>query len=65
MLPLLVLFVAAQVPAVPGQDWHRKVDQEIIEWLRRYDRATPEQFMKKLREIYGREDMVRRFPNGF
>lgn len=47
------------------QDWHRKVDSEIVEWLRRYDRATLEQFMKKLKEIYSREDMVRRFPNGF
>jgi hypothetical protein len=47
------------------QDWHRKVDKEVIEWLLTERRATPEQFMKFLREIYKREDMLKRFPNGF
>jgi len=47
------------------QDWHRKVDREVIEWLTNNKRATPEQFMKMLREIYNRRDMRRRFPNGF
>jgi hypothetical protein len=47
------------------QQWHRKVDDEVIAWLRRELRATPEQFMKMLHEIYKRPDMVKRFPNGF
>lgn len=47
------------------QEWHRKVDQEVVDWLTRYRRATPEQFMKMLREIYSRKDMLKRFPNGF
>jgi hypothetical protein len=47
------------------QKWHRDVDMEVITWLRRYAEATPEQFMKKLREIYSRKDMLKRFPNGF
>jgi len=47
------------------QDWHRKVDEEVIAWLGRYQRATPEQFMKLLREIYSRKDLLKRFPNGF
>jgi hypothetical protein len=47
------------------QDWHRKVDAEVIDWLRRYEKATPEQFMKMLRELYNRPDMLKRFPNGF
>lgn len=47
------------------QDWHRKVDAEIIAWLRRSERATPEQFMRMLREIYSRKEMRERFPNGF
>lgn len=47
------------------QDWHRKVDEEVIAWLKRYERATPEQFMKMLREIYNRSDMLKRFPDGF
>jgi hypothetical protein len=47
------------------QDWHRKVDAEVIQWLRDHDKATPAQFMQKLREIYGRKDMRERFPHGF
>jgi hypothetical protein len=47
------------------QQWHRDVDLEVIRWLRRYEEATPAQFMKMLREIYSREDMLERFPNGF
>jgi hypothetical protein len=47
------------------QKWHRDVDLEVIEWLRRFAKATPEQFMNKLREIYNRKDMLKRFPNGF
>lgn len=47
------------------QKWHRDVDLEVIRWLRKERRATPEEFMAKLREIYGRKDMLKRFPNGF
>jgi hypothetical protein len=47
------------------QQWHRDVDMEVIMWLRRFPKATPEQFMKKLREIYNRKDMLKRFPHGF
>jgi hypothetical protein len=47
------------------QEWHRDVDQEVIKWLERFDKATPEQFMQMLREIYRRKDLLERFPNGF
>ncbi|XXF78197.1 Wall-associated protein precursor [Myxococcaceae bacterium GXIMD 01537] len=47
------------------QQWHRDVDSEVIDWLRRMDRATPEQFERFLREIYGRSAMRERFPHGF
>ncbi len=47
------------------QEWHRKVDAEVIEWLKAHEKATPEQFMKMLREIYNRKEMLERFPNGF
>lgn len=47
------------------QKWHRDVDLEIIQWLRAERRLTPEEFMAKLREIYNRPDMLKRFPNGF
>lgn len=47
------------------QEWHRKVDAEVIQWLEDNPTATPEQFMEKLHEIYKRPDMLKRFPNGF
>jgi hypothetical protein len=47
------------------QEWHREVDEEVIDWLSQYSRATPQQFMSKLREIYNRKEMRERFPNGF
>jgi hypothetical protein len=47
------------------QNWHRDVDLEVMMWLRDHEKATPEQLMSKLREIYRREDMLKRFPNGF
>jgi hypothetical protein len=47
------------------QEWHRKVDEEVIAWLDKYPQATPEQFMRFLRELYKRPDMLKRFPRGF
>ncbi|MFL5345439.1 MAG: Wall-associated protein precursor [Hyalangium sp.] len=47
------------------QEWHRKVDEEVIKWLRDFPNATPEQFMRMLREIYSRKEMLERFPYGF
>jgi hypothetical protein len=47
------------------QQWHRDVDAEVVEWLRRYERATSKEFEAFLREIYNRPDMRARFPNGF
>jgi len=47
------------------QEWHRKVDDEVIDWLESKPRSTPQEFMDKLREIYSRPDMKARFPHGF
>jgi len=47
------------------QEWHRKVDKEVVDWLEQFPKATPKQFMDKLREIYSRPEMKARFPNGF
>ncbi|PTL79059.1 Wall-associated protein precursor [Vitiosangium sp. GDMCC 1.1324] len=47
------------------QDWHRKVDEEVIEWLQSHRKATAEQFETFLREIYSRPEMLKRFPHGF
>jgi hypothetical protein len=47
------------------QDWHRDVDDEVVDWLDKNRKATSKEFMDKLREIYGRPEMKARFPNGF
>jgi hypothetical protein len=47
------------------QEWHRKVDDEVVEWLRETDDATPKQFEAFLRQLYSRPEMRARFPNGF
>nr|WP_257459899.1 Wall-associated protein precursor [Archangium lipolyticum] len=47
------------------QEWHRKVDAEVIKWLEDNRTATPKQFEALLREIYNRPLMRARFPNGF
>jgi hypothetical protein len=47
------------------QEWHRKVDAEVVAWLKKFRDATPKQFEDFLREIYNRPLMRARFPNGF
>ncbi|ATB29099.1 Wall-associated protein precursor [Melittangium boletus] len=47
------------------QEWHREIDDEVVRWLKRTPGATPKEFMDKLREIYGRPEMIARFPHGF
>jgi hypothetical protein len=47
------------------QKWHRDVDDEVIGWLDRFDRATPEEFEAFLRKLYNRPAMRARFPHGF
>jgi hypothetical protein len=47
------------------QEWHRKVDAEVIAWLRNRPRATAKEFEAFLREVYSRPDLLKRFPHGF
>ncbi len=47
------------------QEWHRKVDEEVIGSLEDSPKATPEEFIAKLRAIYSRPEMKARFPHGF
>jgi hypothetical protein len=47
------------------QKWHRDVDQEVIRWLEKYKKATPEEFEAFLREVYNRSALRWRFPRGF
>src|SRR5687768_12155879 len=44
------------------QHWLREVDKEVVAWLAARPKATPEQFVKLLREIYSRPAMRERFP---
>jgi hypothetical protein len=47
------------------QEWHRKVDKEVIDWLETYGKATPKDFEAFLRQIYNRPELLKRFPRGF
>ncbi|REG36045.1 hypothetical protein ATI61_102419 [Archangium gephyra] len=47
------------------QKWHRDVDKEVIQWLRRFSEATRKEFESYLREIYSRPEMLKRFPHGY
>ncbi|ATB42293.1 Wall-associated protein precursor [Cystobacter fuscus] len=48
------------------QDWHRKIDAEVINyWLRTHKSATAKEFETFLRSVYNRPDMRARFPRGF
>jgi hypothetical protein len=47
------------------QQWHRDVDKEVVNWLRRFPDATRKTFENRLREIYNRPELRRRFPRGF
>ncbi|HYO51426.1 Wall-associated protein precursor [Archangium sp.] len=47
------------------QEWHQKVDAEVIQWLKDHRNATLKQFEAFLRQIYDRPAMRARFPHGF
>jgi hypothetical protein len=47
------------------QKWHRKVDEEVIEWLTRHRKATRAEFEAFLRWLYSRPELRVRFPDGF
>ena len=47
------------------QHWHRRVDEEVVNWLSAYPKATPQQFEAFLRSVYARPELLMRFPNGF
>jgi RHS repeat-associated protein len=46
------------------QQWHRELDREVVEWLRRSPEATPQQFESYLRGRYSQPDLLERFPGG-
>lgn len=47
------------------QTWHRQLDDEVIQWIRRNQSATPAQFEACLRLRYSELDLLNRFPYGF
>jgi hypothetical protein len=47
------------------QKWHRKLDAEVVDWLKREQRATPKEFEAWLRWRYRQKDVLERFPEGF
>jgi poly(3-hydroxyalkanoate) synthetase len=46
------------------QTWHRELDTEIENWIEDHPDATQQEFEKFLKELYDREDLKNRFPNG-
>lgn len=46
------------------QQWHRQIDDEVIQWLRGHADATADEFEAFLRGIYNRPEMRERFPRG-
>jgi len=47
------------------QAWHRPYDQEVVNWLSDNPRATPEQFLSSMRDLYQRTEMDKRFPQAW
>jgi RHS repeat-associated protein len=45
--------------------WHRAYDQEVVRWLSDNPRATPEQFLIYLQDLYKSTDMDKRFPQAW
>ncbi len=46
------------------QTWHRNLDFELAEWIRRNPTGTPPEFEAFLRQRYNQADLLDRFPNG-
>lgn len=56
---------AKDLPSHKGyQEWHRKIEDEVIAWLKQQQQVSPAQFEKFLRELYSRPDLLGRFPGG-
>jgi len=45
-------------------DWHRQLDREVADWVKRHPDVTPAGFETFLRERYLQSDLVARFPKG-
>jgi len=47
------------------QGWHRVYDDEVVDWLSINEKATPEEFLNYLRDVYLKAEMESRFPDAF
>jgi hypothetical protein len=47
------------------EDWHRKLDEEVANWIGNHKKATPKEFEAWLRWRYSQPDVKARFPQGF
>lgn len=47
------------------QNWHREYDNNVVAWIKKHDRASEQQFMRYLRNLYKKNDLKKWFPNGF
>ncbi len=55
---------ARDLPSHRGyQDWHRRLDDEVVGWLGRNQTATPQQFESYLRGLYQQPDLAQSFSN--
>jgi hypothetical protein len=54
---------ALDMPSHNGyQQWHRQLDDEVVEWLQLNQNSGKEDFLQFLKDIYSRDDMRQRFP---
>jgi hypothetical protein len=47
------------------EEWHRKLDSEIVGWIDGNPEATEATFEKWLRDRYSKPDLKSRFPRWF
>ncbi|MDR2171942.1 MAG: hypothetical protein LBP59_17495, partial [Planctomycetaceae bacterium] len=45
------------------QQWHRELDDKIVDWLKNHNKTTDEEFIVFLKKIYNESDLAKRFPD--
>jgi hypothetical protein len=44
------------------QEWHRKIDTDLVNWLEKNPEATEKQFIEYLKELYSNPEIAKKFP---
>ena len=47
------------------QRWHRELENEVVDWIRRNHDKNGDDFLAYLKALYERPDIKASFPNGF